>query len=948
MNLHLPQNSQAVVELRELAKVEKQIVSPQANKPVIGCVQDTVVGCKRLTDDNTRLNKYEFMSIISYLVGYNEKRYDLPKPEDGKLWTGKQVMSMILPNIDYINGNVIIKNGKLIQGVLTKKHIGSCSGGLVHIIQNDLGPEHTNEFLNNMQLIINRFILSKGMTVGMGDMIPDENIEKKVNEIISDAKKEVYKKIISTSNENFELRSGKSIREEFENHVCNVLNKARDEAGGMVTKELEYENCLKNMVTSGSKGNFINISQIMASVGQQSVTSESGNGRVPFGFNHRTLPHYTKFDDGPESRGFVHNSYLNGLNPQEFFFHAMSGREGLIDTAVKTSETGYIQRRLVKSMEDITVSYDMMVKDSSNNIIQFAYGKDNLDATFLEKHPIKQYKMKQEEINEMYFFDKSCILKLPTILQENLISNKNYVDLLKKEYIKIIRDLKKFKEYSNNDYLLCPGNLYRLVNNIKNKTFNTNTTLEPLYVIQTLNEYINNLNVFPQRKNKIVKEMNIYAILQTSLLLYLTLSSKQSIFVHKLNKEQFDEILYQYKKKFLKSIVAPGEMVGVIAAQSIGEPTTQLTLNTFHMAGVSSKSNVTRGVPRIKELISLSKKIQTPSMTIYLPPSHSKTPENVKKIINEIQYTNMKYFINRVSILYDPNIYNSSIQSDNELINNYYDFYEDIIDINKLSPWVFRMEIDRKRLLKKEISMFIIYTFLKNNFDQNFQIISSDNNDDKLIIRMRLYKDQKYNDIKWYNVKNDKPNNFDLLKALEIKLKSSILFGIENISKVFLRKEKNMILNKKFEKIEKEEWVLDTDGTSLQEILLSPSIDVYRTISNDVNEIYEIFGIEAARELLLDEIRSVIEFNGIYVNDRHLEILVDVMCNQGFLMSIDRHGINRSDIELLAKASFEETADQLTKSAIFCENDSMNSVSANLIMGQQGPFGTGLCDILMN
>ena len=142
--------------------------------------------------------------------------------------------------------------------------------------------------------------------------------------------------------------------------------------------------------------------------------------------------------------------------------------------------------------------------------------------------------------------------------------------------------------------------------------------------------------------------------------------------------------------------------------------------------------------------------------------------------------------------------------------------------------------------------------------------------------------------------------------------------------------------------------IRDRDGTSLQEILLSPSIDVYRTISNDVNEIYEIFGIEAARELLLDEIRSVIEFNGIYVNDRHLEVLVDAMCNQGFMMSIDRHGINRSDIELLAKASFEETADQLTKSAIFCENDSMNNVSANLIMGQQGPFGTGICDILMN
>jgi DNA-directed RNA polymerase II subunit RPB1 len=182
--------------------------------------------------------------------------------------------------------------------------------------------------------------------------------------------------------------------ESFEKKVNETLNSATDSAGKLVQGSLSHRNHIKNMVIAGSKGSYINISQIIACVGQQNVEGK----RIPFCFNKRTLPHFTKDDFGPESRGFVENSYLSGLTPQEFFFHAMGGREGIIDTAVKTSETGYIQRRLVKALEDVMIKYDGTVRNSLGHIIQFIYGEDGMSGEFVEDQKIETLLMKNSEI----------------------------------------------------------------------------------------------------------------------------------------------------------------------------------------------------------------------------------------------------------------------------------------------------------------------------------------------------------------------------------------------------------------------------------------------------------------------------------------------------------------------------------------------------------------------
>src|ERR1700733_3561646 len=229
-------------------------------------------------------------------------------------------------------------------------------------------------------MVINFWLFHNGFCVGLGDTIADQKPVASITQTIAERKANVTKIIEGATQDRLKAAPGMTIRESFESLVERQLNLARDTSGQYAQKSLKEDNNVKQMVVAGSKGSFINISQMSVCVGQQSVEGR----RIPFGFRHRTLPHFAKDDFSPEARGFVENSYLRGLTPQEFFFHAMAGREGLIDTAVKTAETGYIQRRLVTALEDVMIKYDGTVRNSLGDIIQFSYGEDGLDAVAVE------------------------------------------------------------------------------------------------------------------------------------------------------------------------------------------------------------------------------------------------------------------------------------------------------------------------------------------------------------------------------------------------------------------------------------------------------------------------------------------------------------------------------------------------------------------------------------
>jgi len=280
-----------------------------------------------------------------------------PKP----LWMGKQILSLTIPrgiNIyrspdpkssnPVFDDGVLIENGELIFGIIEKKTVGVSQGGLVHVVFREKGPEATRQLFTGIQMVVNFWLFHNGFSIGIGDTIADQKTMSYISRTINERKQNVAGIIKEATHDRLKAKPGMTIRESFESDVERQLNLARDKSGQYAQKHLKEDNNVKQMVVAGSKGSFINISQMSVCVGQQSVEGR----RIPFGFKHRTLPHFTKDDFSPESRGFVENSYLRRLTPQEFFFHAMAGREGLIDTAVKTAETGYIQRRLVKALED--------------------------------------------------------------------------------------------------------------------------------------------------------------------------------------------------------------------------------------------------------------------------------------------------------------------------------------------------------------------------------------------------------------------------------------------------------------------------------------------------------------------------------------------------------------------------------------------------------------------
>jgi DNA-directed RNA polymerase II subunit RPB1 len=960
MNLYLAQSVVASTEIEELVCVPNQIISPQSNKPVIGCIMDTVVGANNITRKSTQIKFKEIMNMLPHistfdgnLPPFKVERFNNKHIPDNIYLEGREIFSLLLPSeVNYFKSmddedNIEVINGNLITGKCSKAVTGTSGGSLVHIIQNDLGRDTTKRFLTEIQGVTGTWLMKNGFSVGIGDCLPDSKTKDYINNTISKAKANVKNIISATISSRLKLETGMSIREEFEGRILNILNTARDDAGGLATKKLGDDNAIKNMVTSGSKGNFINISQIMASVGQQNVSSGAKSGRIPCGYRNRTLPHFQKYDDGPESKGFVENSFLSGLTPYEFFFHAMSGREGLIDTAVKTSETGYIQRRLMKAMEDIKVHYDMTVRNERDQIIQFIYGDDGFDATRIEKQKIEILKYNNKIFSNKYKWKKKELKQnMDKKSYKQMKKNNDFEEILDKEFTKIQNYRNYLRKINHEDISYSPVHIYRIIKQAKNG-FNINnksiSNINPIDIITKVEEVCSSLRVLIS-DDDIIKEINKKSMKNFKMLLRTKLSSKMVIMEHKLNLLSFDWIISKIYEQFEKSLVQPGEMVGSITAQSIGEPATQMTLNTFHLSGVAAKSKITRGVPRLRELINVSKNPKTPSITVYLDKDISKNKDEAKKIINDLQYTNLRYFVIETSIHYDPDIYKKStnITKDKEFVEEYYDIYDNDVGFENLSPWVLRIEFDHQYMLDKQFTMFQIYEHLLTKYDsKKIQVIFTDDCAKTLVLHIRFMYQNISKEIT--DLDQKKLRDFE-----QIVINDSAVKGLKNIDKAFMREIKTVDYKKNGDKYNVKEWIIETNGTNLAICLCNPLIDSTRTISNDIHEVKEIFGIEASRTILFEEIKQVIGDSGIYINDRHLNILVDVMTNKGYIMSIDRHGINRSERGPLVRSSFEETTDQLVKAGVYSQVDNMVSVTANIMTGQKAKFGTHMSSIIQD
>ena len=663
MNVHFLQDQISRSEAKTLSNTSNQYIVPTSGEPIRGLIQDSIVSGVYLTLKDTFFRKEEICQLLYLAIdselnsGAVEKIViDLPailKPKP--LWTGKQLITALIKSLtssyshkgfcmqtkskisDSIFGNahklegvVVVRDNELLTGVLDKNHLGTSEFGIIHSFYEIYGPEKTDEFISCLgKLLIGYIQFKKGFTCGIDDvqLNKDFNVKRRldIEEIHQEALGNLSKHFEVNLPVEFELfsnrrmlnktkekapisfgsRENKAIKELIKLQNAPLSEEMFDEESvnkDLYTKLAEKiertinesskgeaniqmvvenvttskssssanewlkngllksfpSNCFSLMVITGAKGSNVNLSQVVCLLGQQSLEGK----RVPKMANGKTLPCFDQFDPNPRADGFITDRFNSGIRPQEFFFHCMAGREGLIDTAVKTSRSGYLQRCLVKHLEQLTLAYDHTVRDYDGNVYQFLYGEDGIDT------------QKTSFFNNMNFV-------------------KNNIDTYLNKY-----------------------NLDAIINAVDTKA---------------ANHY--------KRENKVIKEDETILSALDPWRYYGSISEKMqqkltnfcdSDNLNKANRTDMKNAIYL---KYLRSLAEPGEGVGVVAAQSIGEPSTQMTLNTFHLAGHGGV-NMTLGIPRLKEILMTSEKnIKTPIMILPLIHPNKESAKKVCKLL---------------------------------------------------------------------------------------------------------------------------------------------------------------------------------------------------------------------------------------------------------------------------------------------------------------------------
>mmetsp|Transcript_5565 Transcript_5565/g.8472 ORF Transcript_5565/g.8472 Transcript_5565/m.8472 type:complete len:1747 (-) Transcript_5565:289-5529(-) len=994
MNLHVPQSITARADVEELMMVPRNIVTPQSNRNVMGIVQDALLGVTRMTKRDVFIEKDVVMNTMLWIGDWDGK---LPCPAVIKprpLWTGKQLFTMVCPNLNYrgrsknsvdneadnpfnvLDSNVLIHNGELLQGIVDKNIVGTSGGSIVHICWLQEGWKETRRFMNQLQCVVNYWMVNTSFSVSVSDTVADAVTMRKIQETLNDAKSKVKGIMERGQAGALKGQPGKSLMETFEFHVNEVLNDARATVGKSAQNSLKDRNAIKGTVMSGSKGSFYNISQIIGCVGQQNVQG----ARIKYGFQRRTLPHFAKDDLGMESRGFVENSYLRGLAPAEFFFHAMGGREGLIDTAVKTSDTGYIQRRLVKAMETVIARYDSTLRNSYGCVMQFLFGEDGMDAQRIEKQYFDFYKLGESEFRKRYYLDfssehegqliPSTLTNEPVyFLQKDIcdacMSDTEVRVMLEEEYDMLCNDRIMLRHIlacrghgaETDDSIYLPVNMDRLIWNAQRK-FRINrsepTSLHPRIVVETVRKMCRDDIVVIRGEDPLSREAQENATLLFKILVRSKLNSKRVLKDYRLNEAALMWLKGEIVAGFIGAIVNPGEMCGVMAAQSIGEPATQMTLNTFHNSGISAK-NVTLGVPRLNEILNVSKSIRTPSLTVYMVDELAFDEDEVKDLMVKFEYTTLGDLTLLTEIHYDPDPLTSVIEEDREFVEEFFGSSvgnED--DPSRMSPWVLRIVLIHKPmqyLIKKNVlEMEDIANEIYEKLDKAVHVVHTDTNADKLVLRIRILMDDEERhrmESEEGRIGSDGDDVF--LHRMQAELLDSLhLLGVPGIKKVYHRENKRALWSDSTGFVNKKEWILETDGSNLAEVFALPMVDHTRTTSNDIVEMFNVLGVEGARSSIFHELRGVLSFDSSYVNYRHIACLADCMTFRGDLMAVSRHGINRGETGPLLRASFEETAEILMSAAMFSQYDILNGVTENIMLGQLARVGTGMVDLLLD
>ncbi|KAJ5711289.1 DNA-directed RNA polymerase I subunit [Penicillium malachiteum] len=1049
MNMHFPQNELAQAEARMLADADHQYLVATSGKPLRGLIQDHISMGTWFTCRDSFFDEEDYHQLLysclrpenSHIVS---DRIQLVAPAFVKpkyLWTGKQIITTILKNIQpperagltlksksstpanrwgegSEEGDVIFKDGEFLCGILDKKQLGPTAGGLIDAIHEVYGHTIAGKLMSILGRLLTRFLNMRAFTCGIDDLRLTKEGDRMRKEKLATAAqmgREVALKYVtlensSLSDQDNELnrRLEDVLRDDAKQGGLDSVSNARSaQLSSEITKACLPAglakpfpwNQMQSMTISGAKGSGVNANLISCNLGQQVLEGR----RVPVMISGKTLPSFRAFETHPIAGGYVCGRFLTGIKPQEYYFHAMAGREGLIDTAVKTSRSGYLQRCLIKGMEGLRAEYDSSVREASDgSIVQFLYGEDGLDIT------------KQVHLNDFGFLAENH----ESILEQ--VQSSSYNSLAKDEVSNWHKDaMRKVRKTGKIDAMDPVLSKYHPGGNL-------GSTSEAF--AQALKKYTdeNPDNLFKDKKKDLEGVQKLV-----------------DGFKKKFPKKTFDAIM---NMKYMKSVIDPGEAVGIMAGQSVGEPSTQMTLNTFHLAGHSAK-NVTLGIPRLREIVmTASASIMTPTMTLLL---NEEIPnEDGEKFAKAISKLTIAEVVDKVQVkerigagvgyarakIYDIDI---SFFPAEEYIKEYAIMIKDVQNAlqNKFIP---RLSKLTKAELKKRnedksgtkasaaapeigVSVGKVYEGpsgpdredepadddneddeddakrSRGNQNRNNQVSYEGPDDDEQdIIRRqdeqsddeeeedpKAKKSKSTSDVEMRDVddseddsdEEDDSNNreddvkskfeeitkfkFDpkkgtscsiqlqydietpkllLLPLVEAAANHAVIQSIPSLGNcVFIEADAS----------KGEPATVLTDGVNLlamrdyQDIIKPHSI-----YCNSIHDMLHYYGVEAARATIVREMDAVFKGHSISVDNRHLNLIGDVMTQSGGFKAFSRNGLVKDSTSAFARMSFETTVGALKEAVLERDVENLKGPSARIVVGRSGTVGTGAFDIL--
>ncbi|CAK7235226.1 DNA-directed RNA polymerase III subunit C1 (rpo31) [Sporothrix bragantina] len=936
MNIHVPQTEEARAEALSLMGVKHNLVTPKNGEPIVAATQDFITAAYLISSRDRFFSRQQFAYLCAHMTGLTEQ-IDLPVPAvlcPQMLWTGKQVFDVLIrpnessnvlvnleakckafqpkphetPDMDMDDNYLVIQNSQVMCGRMDKSTVGAGKkDSLFYVILRDYGPDATVAAMNRLARLCARYIGNVGVSIGVYDVFPTPALQQKMTVLNKDANRECDDLIRSFNAGTLNKAPGcVDLDQTLENAVSGVLSRVRSTAGNLCLETLSRNNAPLTMAASGAKGLSINVAQMVVVVGQQII----GGQRVRDGFQDRSLPHFPKYARHPAARGFVANGFYSGLLPTEFLFHAASGREGLVDTAVKTAETGYMARRLMKSLEDLSVQYDSTVRTSSSNVVQFRFGADGLDPVDMEgaAKPIHFERTWKHAVNVTWDNNEASLERDDILLRCNALLTKERVKYTRRHLL--TGEVLDGDDISNDAVDLQEG-ARRFLDSIE------------AHVRQQADKRHRALQLFSDQ----------------------TYADK----ISKVTSTALSKFVGTCLAKFYKAHVEPGHAVGAIGAQSIAEPGTQMTLKTFHFAGVAGMS-ITEGVPRIKEIINASRTIATPIITCPLVNSHEMAAARLVK--NRIEQTRVADVLQAIEEEWDGSNGKLIFEVDRAALHGLQlglslkDIARAIGGDKKLKVGVERVFVNElahtvtiivesavtkkaksqraarsPSAVKEEVAEEESESESRNEGEENRGLDTSETTETMGEKPKRPSSPPEYDSL------------FARADALRSVIPAVIIAGNPQATRAVIQTEHNHTHHTVF-----------VEGYGLRHCINTDGACGTRVVTNSILETFDVLGIEAARTLICSEISAVMR--DMNIDPRHMALLADVMTYRGQVLGITRFGLAKTRDSVLQLASFEKTADHLFDAATSLKSDRIEGVSESVIMGQSMKLGTGCVGVV--